>query len=256
MDNTSFYLYEIIKITKNRIRLRELGYQLTESSIEPFWLHQPWRVLTDILDLQKISPWEIDLAELVNGFIGHLLANEFMDFRICGRALLSAAILLRIKTEYLLEFGREDEEALEALEEDIFLPPIRPPFRLNSRPTSSAELYEALRELIYPPMKQQRKRNKPFPIPDVLTPLDATQVELAKAIKQIFNRLCEICNEKNPISFNDFIQGMSKTEIVRVFLSILYLLSDEKIFIKQDRQFGDIAITLVGKNVSRDRSNA
>ncbi|NIO36677.1 segregation/condensation protein A, partial [Candidatus Bathyarchaeota archaeon] len=108
------------------------------------WFHQPWRVLTDILELQKISPWELDLAELVNGFIGRLLTAEYIDFRICGRALLSAAILLRLKTEYLLEFGREEEEIIRVIEEDIFLPPIRPPFRRNIRPTSSAEFLEAL----------------------------------------------------------------------------------------------------------------
>ena len=64
---------------------------MTESSPEPFWFHQPWRVLTDILDLQKISPWELDLAELVNGFIGRLLSAEYIDFRIAGRALLSSS---------------------------------------------------------------------------------------------------------------------------------------------------------------------
>ncbi|MFX1562790.1 MAG: segregation/condensation protein A [Promethearchaeota archaeon] len=218
---------------------------MTESSVEPFWLHQPWRVLTDILDLQKISPWEIDLAELVNGFIGHLLATEIMDFRICGRALLSAAILLRIKTEYLLEFGREEEEALEALTEDIFLPPIRPPFRLQTRPTSSAELFEALRELVYPPMKRHRKRRKALPIPDVLAPLDASHVELNKTIKLIFDRLCQEIGAKNPISFHDFIKGMSKAEIIRVFLSILFLLSEKKVLIEQDKQFGDITIKVV-----------
>ena len=107
---------------------------MTESSLEPFWFHQPWRVLTDILELQRISPWELDLAELVNGFIGRLLTEEYIDFRICGRALLSAAILLRLKTEYLLEFGREEEEIIRVIEEDIFLPPIRPQPISNTNP--------------------------------------------------------------------------------------------------------------------------
>jgi len=115
---------------------------VTETSPEPFWFHQPWRVLTDILELQKISPWELDLAELVNGFIGRLLTEEYIDLRICGRALLSAAILLRLKTEYLLEFGREEEEILRVIEEDIFLPPIRrKTFDQPLRP-NSLRLYE------------------------------------------------------------------------------------------------------------------
>lgn len=215
---------------------------MTESSPEPFWFHQPWRVLTDILDLQKISPWELDLAELVNGFIGRLLSAEYIDFRICGRALLSAAILLRLKTEYLLEFGREEEEIMRVIEEDIFLPPIRPPFRKNIRPTSSSEFIEALRELIYPPKRYKRKgRDTPL-LPTVIPTIDTTQVELTRAMKQLSEKLYQVSRVSNPISLFEFVHGMSHIEIVRVFLSLLYLMSDKKIRISQEKNFGDILI--------------
>lgn len=215
---------------------------MTESSSDPFWLHQPWRVLTDILDLQRISPWEINLAELVTGFIGRLLAADIIDFRICGRALLSAAILLRLKSEYLLEFGREEEEVLRIIEEEIFLPPIRPPFRQYVRPTSTSELIEALRELIFPPVKRMRKRQQ-IPLPSfAVTQLDVTHVELIKSMKQIYAQLLLESHEKDSISFFDFVQGMTHLEIVRVFLSLLYLMSDKKVSIAQEHEFGDILI--------------
>ncbi len=215
---------------------------MTESSPEPFWFHQPWRVLTDILELQKISPWELDLAELVNGFIGRLLTAEYIDFRICGRALLSAAILLRLKTEYLLEFGREEEEIIRVIEEDIFLPPIRPPFRKNIRPTSSAEFLEALRELVYPPKKRTRTHVNASGFLPTIPQFDGSRVELTKSMKQIHVRLSEASLESNPISFVDFVQGMSRIDIIRVFLTLLYLLSDDKIRILQDQQYGNIMI--------------
>lgn len=215
---------------------------MTESSPEPFWFHQPWRVLTDILDLQKISPWELDLAELVNGFIGRLLSAEYIDFRICGRALLSAAILLRLKTEYLLEFGREEEEIMRVIEEDIFLPPIRPPFRKNIRPTSSSEFIEALRELIYPPKRYKRKERYTPLLPSVIPSIDTTQVELTRAMKQLSEKLYQVSRVSNPISLFDFVHGMNHIEIVRVFLSLLYLMSDNKIRISQEKNFGDILI--------------
>ncbi len=215
---------------------------MTESSSEPFWFHQPWRVLTDILELQRISPWELDLAELVNGFIGHLLDAEYIDFRICGRALLSAAILLRLKTEYLLEFGREEEEIIRAIEEDIFLPPIRPPFRQNLRPTSSNEFLEALRELIYPPKKYLRKRTGLESVPPTIPQLDVSHVELTKWMKQVYAQLQKIGYEQNPISFFEFAQGLSHYEIIRVFLSLLYLIREDKVRIIQEQQYGDIQI--------------
>jgi segregation and condensation protein A len=215
---------------------------VTETSPEPFWFHQPWRVLTDILELQKISPWELDLAELVNGFIGRLLTAEYIDFRICGRALLSAAILLRLKTEYLLEFGREEEEIIRVIEEDIFLPPIRPPFRKNTRPTSSAEFVEALRELVFPPKKHARKHIKGSGSLPVIPQFDGSSIELTKSIKQVRAQLIQASLEYNPISFVEFVKGLSHIEIIRVFLSLLYLISNGSIVISQDRQFGDIMI--------------
>ena len=215
---------------------------MTESSIEPFWFHQPWRVLTDILELQRISPWELDLAELVNGFIGRLLTEEYIDFRICGRALLSAAILLRLKTEYLLEFGREEEEIIRVIEEDIFLPPIRPPFRQRIRPTSSAEFVEALRELIYPPKRYLRKRKKSAIIPPLIPQLDITHVELTKSMKQLYTQLCDTAHDDTPISFFDYVRRMPIIEIIRIFLSLLYLMSERKVRITQDQQYGDIMI--------------
>jgi segregation and condensation protein A len=215
---------------------------LTESSPEPFWFHQPWRVLTDILELQKISPWELDLAELVNGFIGRLLTAEYIDFRICGRALLSAAILLRLKTEYLLEFGREEEEIIRVIEENIFLPPIRPPFRQNIRPTSSAEFLEALRELVFPPPKRSRRHTNVGASLPTIPQFDGSQVELTKSMKHLHAQLIEASFESNPISFADFVHGMSQIDIIRVFLSLLFLLGEGKISILQDMQFGDIMI--------------
>jgi segregation and condensation protein A len=199
-------------------------------------------VLTDILELQKISPWELDLAELVNGFIGRLLTAEYIDFRIAGRALLSAAILLRLKTEYLLEFGREEEELIRVIEEDIFLPPIRPPFRKTIRPTSSTEFFEALRELVFPPKKYSRKRQKTDFAPPVIPQLDVSHVELTKSMKQVFSQLTDASQKENPLSLFTFAQGMSHGEIVRVFLSLLYLIGEGKIRITQEHQFGDIKI--------------
>lgn len=219
---------------------------MTESSSEPFWLHQPWRVLTDILDLQKISPWELNLAELVNGFIGRLLAAEYIDFRICGRALLSAAILLRLKTEYLLEFGREEEILNEIeLEQDVFLLPIRPPFRQQVRPTSFAELLEALRELVFPPLKRQRTPLPPSLSPALVAQFDGTHVELTKSMKLVYEKLIQASRDGHILSFMEFVQGMTQLDVIRVFLSLLYLVSEGKVFISQEYPFGDIRIEVL-----------
>ena len=220
---------------------------MTTSSQDPFWLHQPWRILTDILELQKISPWELDLAELVNGFIGRLLAEDF-DFRICGRALLSAAILLRYKTEYLLEFGRE-EEAIKEIEEDIFLPPIRPPFRQQVRPVSESELIEALRELVFPTSKRKRKRRiTVLPTPETFGQKQESDFEFRKWMHNIYDRLRQASRKRNPVSFFEFVQGLTRVEIIRIFLTLMYLIGESKVLISQNMGYGDILIQFLETN--------
>ncbi len=220
---------------------------LTTRSQDPFWLHQPWRILTDILELQKVSPWEIDLAELVNGFIGRLLVGDF-DFRICGRALLSAAILLRYKTEYLLEFGREEEEITE-IEEDIFLPPIRPPFRQQVRPVSETELVEALRELVFPSTKRKRKRRiTTLPQPEAFGRKQESDFEFGKWMHSIFEQLRQASRKKNPVSFFEFVQGLTRIDIIRIFLTLMFLVADDKVLVSQDTDYGDILIRFLEVN--------
>ncbi len=220
---------------------------MTTRSQDPFWLHQPWRILTDILELQKISPWELDLAELVNGFIGRLLTGDF-DFRICGRALLSAAILLRYKTEYLLEFGRE-EEAITEIEEDIFLPPIRPPFRQQVRPVSETELVEALRELVFPSTKRKRQRHiTALPTPEEFGRKQESDFQFRKWMQSIYEKLREASLESNPVSFFEFVRGLARVEIIRIFLTLMFLLAEEKVLISQDMDFGDILINFLEAN--------
>ena len=147
-----------------------------------------------------------------------------------------------MKTEYLLEFGREEEEIIRVIEEDIFLPPIRPPFRQNLRPTSSAEFYEALRELVFPPQKRTRKHTTISESVPTIPQFDGSRIELLKSMRQIHAQLSEASLKNNPISFVNFVQGMSHFDVIRVFLIFLYLISEGKIRILQDQQFGDIVI--------------
>jgi len=61
-------------------------------------------------------------------------------------------------------------------------------------------------------------------------------------MRQVHAQLIEASLDNNPISFVNFVTGMSHIQIIRVFLSLLFLISKGSIRIIQDRQFGDIMI--------------
>jgi chromatin segregation and condensation protein Rec8/ScpA/Scc1 (kleisin family) len=43
----------------------------------------------------------------------------------------------------------------------------------------------------------------------------------------------------------EFVQGMAQLDVIRVFLSLLYLVSEGKVFISQEYPFGDIRIEVL-----------
>ncbi len=66
----------------------------------------------------EIDPWNIDIVEVTDRFLSELERRKELDLRISGRTLFYAALLLRMKSEYLdlsdegegEELSEEDEE--------------------------------------------------------------------------------------------------------------------------------------------------
>ncbi|MBB6646344.1 segregation and condensation protein A [Halobellus ruber] len=67
---------------------------------------EPVEVLVQLAEDGEIDPWDVDLVEATDAFLERLAET---DLRTSGRALFYAAVLLRMKSDALLE-PEEDEE--------------------------------------------------------------------------------------------------------------------------------------------------
>ncbi|SFF90953.1 condensin subunit ScpA [Halopelagius inordinatus] len=74
---------------------------------------EPVELLVKLAEEGEIDPWDIDVVDVTDAFLDHL---DSTDLRTSGRALFYAAVLLRMKSDALLEPDEEPEEELEPWE--------------------------------------------------------------------------------------------------------------------------------------------
>jgi condensin subunit ScpA len=80
---------------------------------------EPVELLVTLAERGEIDPWDVDIVAATDAFLAHLDAG---DLRTTGRALFYAAVLLRMKSDVLLQAATDDPGP----EEDLFEPELGP----------------------------------------------------------------------------------------------------------------------------------
>lgn len=66
------------------------------------------QLLTNLVKKDKMDPWDLDVSLLTKRYIGMIKKMKELDFRVSGKVVLAAAILLKLKSNRLL--GEEIDE--------------------------------------------------------------------------------------------------------------------------------------------------
>ena len=59
-------------------------------------------IIYDLINTEQLDPWDIDITVLTEGYLQKIQNLEEADFFVSSKVLLAAALLLRIKSEILL----------------------------------------------------------------------------------------------------------------------------------------------------------
>jgi segregation and condensation protein A len=190
----------------------------------PFWATPPYILLTDVLQLDKIEPWNVDVGKLVAGFLNEMKRLGDIDFRVSGNALYSASVIFMRKTRELVQLGilppdEDDDEELE-------IPLIRPPFRLTNRRVTLEELLIAMDQVLSKGVRQrttptkQRYGSKAEPL---TFEMDIDQANIEETIAEVYEDLRRFMNVGEIVRFTDVLLNNTRKEIVRAFFSLLFL---------------------------------
>ena len=113
-------------------------------------LEEPIEILVNLAKNGEIDPWNIDIVELTDKFLKHVEELEKMDLRVSGRTLLYAAILLRMKSNALVEVEEPPGEIMDYESDNFEISdypiPSMPLRRSSNRPVTLEELLSELKK--------------------------------------------------------------------------------------------------------------
>jgi len=222
---------------------RELGWQ---------------EIIYDLINTEQLDPWDIDIIILTNKYLDKIREFEETDFFVSSKVLLAASLLLRIKSEILLNqyvksideilFGKKEQIRipLERIELDEDIPSLisRSPLPRLKKVTLK-ELMESLNKAIITENRRIKKeivskntlRESSFSLPK-------RRFSIKDKITEIYRNLSDIFKERieKKIPYSEFIK--ERDEKIISFLPLLYLEDQKKIWLDQKIPFDEVHIWL------------
>ncbi len=215
-------------------------------------------IIYDLINTAQLDPWDIDLVLLTNRYLDRIREMEDANLFVSSKVLFAAALLLRIKSEILLNkylptldvilFGEKESKKYvqERIELDEFVPELVPKTPLpRFRKVSLEELMSALGRAITTENRRIERvvLHKQQEIETAIS-LPKARINIKDKINEIYERLKGIfSNRTERIAFSH-ISGDGNEERVSTFVPLLHLDYQHKVLLEQDSHFEEIYIWL------------
>lgn len=227
-----------------------------------------WKtIISDLIHTEQLDPWDIDIVKLTTKYFEKITEMNEGDFYDASKVMLAAALLLRIKSEFLLNkhlrsidevlFGKKDEdkkvfERIEINEDE--LPILIPKTPLpRARRVTLQELMVALNKAMSTESRRI-KREVAVKRAQKLSEVDFPKfrrVDLKDRIKQFYAKILTSIKKNstgpekklNKIGFSKLV-GEDRDEKLACFLPVLHLSNSKKLWLEQNGHLEEIWIYL------------
>lgn len=215
-------------------------------------LAEPIEILVNLAKNNEIDPWNIDIVEVTDKFLRHVDEMEKMDLRVSGRTLLYASILLRMKSNALVDI----QQPLEIIDDDYedfvisdYPVPVLPLRRTSNRPVTLEELLSELKKAeVVEKRRVDRVEHKieerRATTEEVLS--FAHEEDIEGRIGKMRTFLEGLFTKQKYIKFTDLCGSLDISAKVMTYLAILFLATRKEIWIEQEELFGEILISKPG----------
>jgi len=212
----------------------------------PFYMRPPWNILFEINKLEKLTPWNVNIAYLLRSFLTEMEKGGKVDFRASGVALDSSALIYLMKSKLLLTL--QEPPALPSLPKDFVPPPLFLPLRHELTSTTIKHLLEVLDEVLKgeKPLNFDKVIANPV-LPqasDLLPQFDKFMAEIDMQMGQFYQKLLELVKGAGIIEFSTLIKGIPRIEAVRMFILLLFLAQEGKVSLWQNEETEEIYIAV------------
>jgi len=226
-----------------------------------------WKeIIYDLINTEQLDPWDVNIIVLTERYLERIKEMEEADFFISGKVLLAASLLLRIKSEILLnkhlksvdEILFADKNKDQGLNTDLKTGQIFEIFNKDEIPeliprspmprfrrVTLQEIMDSLNKAITTENRRikrkitdkDRLRQTSFSLPN-------RKFSIKDKIKEIYEKLSKQLKEeekRKKISFTEFV-GTDKEERIISFSSLLHLDFQKKVWLDQENHFEEFYI--------------
>ncbi len=246
------------KIIPDSIKQEQIQDLLFEK--RPSWKE----IILDLINTNRLDPWDIDIISLSDNYLDRIAKLKELDFFISSKVLLAASLLLRIKSEFLINkyikgideilFPKKEEKIV--IKKEIFdeeIPELFPRTPLpRLRKISLEELIGSLNKAINTENRRIRKEVvKKRGLIKASLALHRQRRKITDRIKEIYDKLLNYFKKsiKGGVKFSSFVENDKKIDF---FVPLLYLDNKGKVFLEQKTAFGEIYIHSKKKKVLRE----
>jgi segregation and condensation protein A len=224
-------------------------------------IEEPVAILVGMAERGEIDPWRIDIVEVTDRFLSELEHQKTLDLRVSGRTLFYASLLLRMKSEFLLDppDGEEDVDVFEeefldwdAFEESPGTEPIArleaeihrrlERKRLRKRPETLFDLITVLR---YMERDEQRRRRCVRTPPLSIDPDEVIGIAHEEGYRDAAHRVLSWCltgfAEERQVTISSLVE-LSGWRVIDLYIPLLFLMLDGTLVLVQEEFFGEIEI--------------
>ncbi len=219
-----------------------------------------WRdIIYDLINTEQLDPWDIDLSVLTEKYFQRIQEMDEKNFFISSKVLLAASLLLRIKSEILLNkyiksideilFGHKEEikkASFERIELEEEIPELIPRSPLpRFRKVTLKELLESLNKAIITENRRIKKeiinknalRESSISLPKRKFSIKDKIIEITRILDSKFSTKKEL----KKITFTE-LAGTEREKRIEHFSPLLHIESQKKIWLEQSIHFEEIEI--------------
>ena len=219
----------------------------------PFYLHPPWNILFEFHKLEKLTPWNINIAYLLTSFLQQMEKSGEVDFRASGVALDSSALIYLMKSKLLLKL--EEPPPPPKNTKDFLPPPLFLPLRHELTSTTIKHLLEVLDDVLKGEMlvRFDKPIEEPLlPTPsEILPQLDLYLMQIELQMERLYASLLERVKGAGIIEFSTLTKGTLRLEAILTFILLLFLAQEGKVDLWQNEESMEIYITVGELNLAK-----
>jgi len=222
---------------------------------KPFYLRPPWNILFEISKLEKLTPWNVNIAYLLRSFLTEMERTQKVDFRASGVALDSSALIYLMKSKLLLTL-QEPPVLPSKGPQDFVPPPLFLPLRHELTSTTIQHLLEVLDDVLKGEkllrLDHVIEQHPVLPaVTDLLPQFDKFIAELAVHVDKLYAILCEKVKGSGIIDFTTLSKGATRIEALRMFIYLLFLAQDGLVSLWQNEETEELYIAVGKLNVGK-----